>query len=50
MEVINYQELKREAYLMAIEQLEAEYSNNEEALKRLEKAKEKYLKMNAVWI
>ena len=32
MELINYQELKKEAYLMAIEKLEEEYSSDEEIL------------------
>ena len=43
MEVINYQELKREAYLMAIEQLEEEYSNNKDIIRRLEEYKNKKL-------
>ena len=41
MEFINYQELKREAYLMAIKKLEEEYSNDKEALRKLEEYKTK---------
>ena len=43
MESINYYELKREAYLMAIEKLEEEYSNDKEVLKKLEAYKIKNL-------
>ena len=42
MEFVNYQELKREAYLMAIEQLEEEYSNDEQVLRKLEKYRENH--------
>ena len=35
-------ELKREAYLMAIEKLEEEYSNDIQILKKLEQVKSKY--------
>ena len=41
MEFINYQELKREAYLMAIEQLKEEYSDDEHVIKKLEDYKTK---------
>ena len=43
MEFINYQELKKEAYIMAIEKLEEEYSGDEEILKKLEEYKIKNL-------
>ena len=43
MESLNYQELKREAYLMAIKKLEEEYSNNERILKKLVEYKIKHL-------
>jgi len=43
MELINYQELKREAYLMAIEKLEEEYANDDDVLKKLEQVRAKYL-------
>ena len=43
MESINYYELKREAYLMAIEKLEEEYSDDKEVLKKLEDYKIKNL-------
>ena len=39
MEFINYQELKREAYLMAIEKLEQEYSTDTIILRRLKEYK-----------
>ncbi len=39
MEFIDYQELKREAYIMAIRQLEDEYSHDEKVLRKLEKYK-----------
>ena len=41
MEIINYQELKREAYLMAIKKLEEEYSHDDKILKRLDVYKNK---------
>ena len=42
MELINYQELKREAYLMAIKQLEEEHLNDLETLQKLQEFKIKY--------
>ena len=39
MELVNYQELKREAYLTAIKKLEEEYSNDEPVLRKLEQFK-----------
>jgi len=41
MELVNYQELKREAYLTAIKKLEEEYSNDEHVLRKLEQFKTK---------
>ena len=41
MESLNYQELKREACLMAIEKLEEEYSHDEKILKKLDIYKNK---------
>ena len=41
MESLNYHELKREAYLMAIEKLEEEYSHDEKILKKLDIYKNK---------
>ena len=41
MDFINYQELKREAYLMAIKKLEEEYSHDEKILKKLDIYKNK---------
>ncbi len=43
MESINYQELKKEAYIMAIEKLEEEYSGDERILRKLEQYKIKHL-------
>lgn len=43
MELINYQELKKEAYSMAIEKLKEEYSNDKEILRKLEEYKIKHL-------
>ena len=43
MESLNYHELKREAYLMAIEKLEEEYSSDKEILRKLEEYKIKHL-------
>ncbi|MBS3131917.1 hypothetical protein J4212_05780 [Candidatus Woesearchaeota archaeon] len=46
MEIPNYQELKREAYLMAIEKLEEEYSKDEQILKRIKVYKNRHLFRN----
>ena len=46
MELINYQELKREAYLMAIEKLEEEYFNDIQTLKKLQEFKIKYVNIS----
>ena len=43
MELVNYQELKREAYLKAIDLLEEEYFNDKEILKKLENYRIKHL-------
>ena len=43
MELVNYQELKKEAYLKAIDLLEEEYFNDKEILKKLENYRIKHL-------
>ncbi len=43
MDFSNYQELKKEAYLMAIKKLEEEYSGNMRILKRLQMYKSRHL-------
>ena len=43
MDFINYQELKKEAYLMAIKKLEEEYFNDIQILKKLQEFKIKYV-------
>ena len=44
MELIDYHELKKEAYLIAIEKLEEEYSTDKGVLRILERYKNKHLK------
>ena len=46
MELINYQELKREAYQMAIEKLEEEYSHDDKVIKKLQQYKIRFLNGN----
>lgn len=43
MESLNFQELKREAYLTAIRELEEEYSNDDRVLKKLEEYKVRHI-------
>ncbi len=43
MELVSYRELKKEAYLMAIKQLEEEYSNDLGILNKLKECKAKYI-------
>ena len=42
MELVDYHELKREAYLMAIKQLEEEHNEDINILKKLQELKIKY--------